>query len=132
VAATVDLGRLAAGSRVHARLVATNPTGTVTTADVALRIPGVSGAATPQTVIRFAPRCAGRRLRVELRTLPGVRPVLALIEVRRRKPIRLGRRRLGDGAVTLTRLPRRHLAIAVKLRLADGRILRRSRAYADC
>jgi hypothetical protein len=132
VAATVDLGPLTPGRRVHARLVATNPTGTVTTGDVTFRTPGLTGKASPETMIRFARRCVRGRLRVELRALPGARPVLALLEARGRKPVRLGRQRLRAGVVTLTRLPSRHLTIAVRLRLADGRILRRARDYEHC
>jgi hypothetical protein len=132
VAATVDLGPLTPGQRVHARLVATNPTGTVTTGDVTFRTPGLTGKASPQTMIRFARRCVRGRLRVELRALPGARPVLALLEARGRKPVRLGRQRLRAGVVTLTRLPRRHVTIAVRLRLADGRIIRRARDYEHC
>lgn len=132
VAATVDLGALPPGAEYHARLVATNPTGTVTGADVTFRTPPLAERAPAAMLIRFPARCTGRQVRLELRRLVGARPVIALITIRGRRPVRLGARRLRSGEVTLTGLPRRRVALAVKLRLADGRIRQRSRSYTRC
>ncbi|MCW2992221.1 MAG: hypothetical protein JWM73_2815 [Solirubrobacterales bacterium] len=131
-AATVELGALAPGHQQHARLVATNATGTTTGPDLAFRTPPLAARATAAALIGFPSRCSGRRVRLELRRSTGATPALALIRVRSRKPVRLGAKRLQAGEVTLTGLPARRVRVSVKLRLADGRILRRARTYARC
>lgn len=132
VAAAVDLGPLAPGAEQHARLVAVNASGTTTSADVAFTTPPLSAPARADRVIRFPRRCAGRRLRVALVAKAGAEPVRAVLRVRGRKAVRVGRRLLGDGAVTLTALPRRRVSVSVAVRLADGRVLRRARKFATC
>ena len=129
--AVVDLRALEPGTTYHARLVASNATGTTATEDFELRRPSLLRAARPDQVIGFG-RCAGRRLRIVLRRRVGASPERAVIAVRGREPLRLGRTKVRSGKVVLTRLPRRRVRVAVGVRLADGRVLRRSRAFTRC
>ncbi|MFL5844374.1 MAG: fibronectin type III domain-containing protein [Solirubrobacteraceae bacterium] len=132
VVASAPLTGLTPGAAYHVRLVATNATGTTASPDVVFRTPPTAVRVRLAQVIRFGPRCVNRRLRLELTSRPGARPVLAELRVRSRKPLRLGPKRLAAGEVTLTGLPRRRVAVRVTVRLADGRVLRRAATFRKC
>lgn len=130
---TVTLGALAPATTYHARLVASNASGTSTGADVAFTTPAVLRAIRARDLIRLPARCRHRRLRVGFPAPAGVDRVLAVLRATgRHRPLRLGRKKLAARSVLLTGLARGAVRVRVALRLGDGRVLRASRSYTRC
>jgi hypothetical protein len=132
VVKNVDLGRLALSTTYHARLVATNPSGTATSADLVFRTAGRLTPVRARDLVRLPTRCRHRRARISFRTHKGVRLVQAVLRgTGRHRPLRLRGRRL-QGSATLSGLARTRVTVRVALRLADGRILQTNRLYTRC
>lgn len=129
VAAVVTLQGLAPGTTYHARLVATNATGTTAGEDVTFTTPARTPGA--REVIGFPAGCRSGRLRVAVGTaaFPARRALVRVAGWGRR---RLGPDALAGGSVTLRRLPRRGVRVRVTLRLATGRIVTLARRFPAC
>ncbi|MDX6663924.1 MAG: hypothetical protein QOG68_130 [Solirubrobacteraceae bacterium] len=131
-AATVALGPLATGTTYRARLVASNATGTTTSPDLVFSTPPKLKRVTAAGFVRFGVRCARRRVRVELLKRSSPRLVAAAIAATGGRTLRLSAKRITPGVRTLTGLAGGRVHVSVRLRLADGRVLRASRRYATC
>lgn len=131
-AGSVELGSLAPGTTYHARIVATNATGTAAGPDVTFTTPSVLAPLRASTLIRLPATCTRRRLTVTLPARDGVTAVAAVIRATGHKPLRLGPKKLAARRFTLTKLTRSAVRARVKLKLADGRILSASRRYRGC
>lgn len=131
VVATVALPGIAPGADYHARLVATNATGTTATEDATFHAPALLRAVRPAQLVAMAPRCRRHTARVVVGRRAGAVPVLAVVRVGGRS-LTIGRKRLRDGEAMRVAVGRRGGRVSVAVRLADGRVLRRSRTYARC
>jgi hypothetical protein len=129
--ATVALPGIAPGADYHARLVATNATGTTATEDATFHAPALLRAVRPAQLVALASRCRRHTARVVVGRRAGAGPVLAVVRVGRRS-LTIGRKRLRDGEAMRVAVGRRGGRVSVAVRLADGRVLRRSRTYARC
>lgn len=129
---TIALPGLAPGTTYHARVVATNVTGSAASADLSFTTAPVLARLKASDLVRLPGRCTHRRLTLKLLRPAGATPTSAVIRATGRRALRLGAKKLGRPGVVLTGLARRRVKVAVKLRLADGRIFRVARTYARC